>query len=122
MPDLGAIRTGFVNSAVVQLGVRFIGLYLFVLYIAQIFWTYRDAQNRTENRVLPVLAALLVTAVPVLGLFLYLIIRSRETITEAYQRHLAEENLLAEAQQPIVFPTSHVTLHAEFIHFPTCRT
>jgi len=60
VPDIGAIWSGFVNSAIVQLGVRFVGLYLFVLYIAQIFWVYRDAQNRTENRILPVLAALLV--------------------------------------------------------------
>src|SRR5260221_2918408 len=122
MPDLGAIRTGFVNSAVVQLGVRFIGLYLFVLYIAQIFWTYRDAQNRTENRVLPVLAALLVTAVPVLGLFVYLIIRSRETISEAYERQLAEESLLAEAEQRIVCPTCHERVQEDFILCPTCRT
>src|SRR5258708_7387749 len=122
MPDLGAIWTGFVNSAVVQLGVRFIGLYLFVLYIAQIFWTYRDAQNRTENRVLPVLAALLVTAVPVLGLFVYLIVRSRETISEAYERQLAEESLLAEAEQRIVCPTCHERVQEDFILCPTCRT
>ena len=83
MPDIGGIWSGFVNSAIVQGGVRFIGLYLFVVYVAQIFWTYRDAQNRTENRVLPVLAALLVTVIPVLGLFVYLIVRSRETIAES---------------------------------------
>ena len=122
MPDIGAIWSGFVNSAVVQLGVRFIGLYLFALYIAQIFWTFRDAQNRTENRLLPVLAALLVTVVPILGLFIYLIIRSRETIAEAYERQLAEESLLAEAEQRIVCPTCHERVQEDFILCPTCRT
>src|SRR5260370_19608772 len=122
MPDIGAIWSGFVNSSIVQLGVRFVGLSLFVLSIAQIFWTYRDAQNRTENRVLPVLAALLVTAVPVLGLFVYLIIRSRETISEAYERQLAEESLLAEAEQRIVCPTCHERVQEDFILCPTCRT
>src|SRR4030088_999222 len=122
MPDIGAIWTGFVNSAIVQLGVRFIGLYLFVLYIAQIFWTYRDAQNRTENRLLPVLAALLVPAVPILGLFVYLIVRSRETIAEAYERQLAEESLLAEAEQRIVCPTCHERVQEDYILCPTCRT
>ena len=122
MPDIGAIWSGFVNSAIVQLGVRFIGLYLFVLYIAQIFWTYRDAQNRTENRILPVLAALLVTVIPVLGLFIYLIVRSRETLGEAYERQLAEESLLAEAEQRIVCPTCHERVNEDFILCPTCRT
>jgi hypothetical protein len=122
MPDIGAIWSGFVNSAIVQLGVRFIGLYLFVLYIAQIFWTYRDAQNRTENRILPVLAALLVTVIPVLGLFIYLIVRSRETLGEAYERQLAEESLLAEAEQRVVCPTCHERVNEDFILCPTCRT
>src|SRR5207237_7171976 len=122
MPDIGAIWTGFVNSAIVQLGLRFIGLYLFVLYIAQIFWTFRDAQNRTENRILPVLAALLVTFVPVLGLFIYLIVRSRETLGEAYERQLAEESLLAEAEQRIVCPTCRERVFEEYILCPTCRT
>jgi len=120
MPDIGAIWSGFVNSAIVQLGLRFIGLYLFVLYIAMIFWTYRDAQNRTENRILPVLAALFVTAVPVLGLFIYLIIRSRETIAESYERQLAEESLLAEAEQRIVCPTCHERVQEDFILCPSC--
>ena len=98
------------NSAVVQGGIRFIGLYLFVVYVAMIFWTYRDAQNRTENRLLPVLAALLVTLIPVLGLFVYLIVRSRETIAESYERQLAEESLLAEAEQRVVCPTCRTRL------------
>ena len=41
--------------------------------------------DRTENRILPILAALLVTLIPVLGLFIYLIVRSRETLGEAYR-------------------------------------
>lgn len=122
MPDIGGIWSGFVNSAVVQFGVRFIGLYLFVIYVAMIFWTYRDAQNRTENRLLPVLAALLVTIIPVLGLFVYLIVRSRETIAESYERQLAEESLLAEAEQRVVCPTCHERVHEDFILCPTCRT
>jgi RNA polymerase subunit RPABC4/transcription elongation factor Spt4 len=122
LPDIGGIWSGFVNSAVVQGGIRFIGLYLFVVYVAMIFWTYRDAQNRTENRLLPVLAALLVTLIPVLGLFVYLIVRSRETIAESYERQLAEESLLAEAEQRVVCPTCHERVHEDFILCPTCRT
>jgi RNA polymerase subunit RPABC4/transcription elongation factor Spt4 len=122
MPDIGGIWSGFVNSAVVQGGIRFIGLYLFVVYVAMIFWTYRDAQNRTENRLLPVLAALLVTLIPVLGLFVYLIIRSRETIAESYERQLAEESLLAEAEQRLVCPTCRERVQEEYILCPTCRT
>jgi len=122
MPDLGAVWSGFVDSAVVQFGLRFIGLYIFALYIAMVFWTIRDAQNRTENPVLPYLAGLLVVALNVLGLFLYLIVRPRETLAEGYERQLAEESLLAEAEQRVVCPTCRERVGEDFILCPTCRT
>ena len=122
MPDIGAAWTAFVDSAIVQFGLRFIGLYIFALYIAMVFWTIRDAQNRTENRILPYLAGLLVVVLNVLGLFLYLIIRPRETLGESYERQLAEESLLAEAEQRVVCPTCRERVGEDYILCPTCRT
>src|ERR671925_214102 len=104
MPDIGGLWTAFVNNPLVQLGVRFAGLYVLALYLAMVFWTVRDAQQRTENRILPYLAGLMVVALNILGLFLYLIVRPRETLGEAYERQLAEESLLAEAEQRLVCP------------------
>jgi len=122
MPDLGAAWSSFVNSAVVQFGLRFIGLYIFALYIAMVFWTIRDAQNRTENRILPYLAGMLVVVLNILGLFLYLIVRPRETLGESYERQLAEESLLAEAEQRVVCPTCRERVGEDYILCPTCRT
>lgn len=122
MPDLGAAWSAFVNSAIVQFGLRFIGVYVFALYVAMVFWTIRDAQNRTENRILPYLAGLLVVALNILGLFLYLIVRPRETLGENYERQLAEESLLAEAEQRVVCPTCRERVSEDFILCPTCRT
>jgi len=122
MPDIGAAWSAFVNSAVVQFGLRFIGVYVFALYIAMIFWVIRDAMNRTENRILPYLAGLLVVVLNILGLFLYLIIRPRETLGEGYERQLAEESLLAEAEQRVVCPTCRERVGEDYILCPTCRT
>ena len=122
MPDIGAAWSAFVNSAVVQFGLRFIGVYVFALYIAMVFWVIRDAQNRTENRILPYLAGLLVVVLNILGLFLYLIVRPRETLGEGYERQLAEESLLAEAEQRVVCPTCRERVGEDYILCPTCRT
>ena len=86
MPDLGGIWTTFVNNPLVQLAFRGVGLYILALYLAMVFWTVRDAQQRTENPILPYLAGLLVVVTNVLGLFLYLIVRPKETLGEAYER------------------------------------
>jgi RNA polymerase subunit RPABC4/transcription elongation factor Spt4 len=122
MPDLGGLWTAFVNNPIVQLGVRFAGLYVLGLYLATVFWTVRDAQQRTENRIMPYFAGLLVVLTWILGLFLYLIIRPRETLGEAYERQLAEESLLAEAEQRVVCPTCRERVQDDYILCPTCRT
>ena len=122
MPDLGGLWTAFVNNPIIQYGVRFAGVYVLFLYLATVFWTIRDAQQRTENRILPYLAGLLVVATWVLGLFVYLIVRSKETLAEAYERQLAEESLLAEAEQRLVCPTCRERVQDDYILCPTCRT
>jgi RNA polymerase subunit RPABC4/transcription elongation factor Spt4 len=122
MPDLGGLWTAFVNNPIIQYGVRFAGVYVLFLYLATVFWTIRDAQQRTENRILPYMAGLLVVATWILGLFIYLIVRAKETLGEAYERQLAEESLLAEAEQRIVCPTCRERVQDDFILCPTCRT
>ena len=75
MPDIGGMWSAFVNNALVQFSLRFIGLYVLFLYLAMVYWTVRDAQSRTENQITPYLYGLLVVVLNLLGLFLYLIIR-----------------------------------------------
>src|SRR6267142_4873486 len=122
MPDIGGLWTAFVNNPIIQSGVRFAGVYVLFLSLATVFWTIRDAQQRTENRILPYLAGLLVVATWILGLFIYLIVRAKETLGEAYERQLAEESLLAEAEQRLVCPTCRERVQEDYILCPTCRT
>src|SRR5438874_88333 len=122
MPDLTGLWTAFVNNPLIQLSVRLAGLYVLALYLAMVFWTVRDAQQRTENQILPYLAGLMVVVLNIFGLFLYLIVRPKETLGEAYERQLAEESLLAEAEQRVVCPTCKERVQDDFILCPTCRT
>jgi RNA polymerase subunit RPABC4/transcription elongation factor Spt4 len=71
---------------------------------------------------MPYLAGLMVVVLNLLGVFLYLIVRPRETLAEAYERQLAEESLLAEAEQRVVCPTCHERVQEDYVLCPTCRT
>src|SRR6266540_1106776 len=110
MPDLNQLWTSIVSNPLIQLSVRLAGLYILAIYLAMVFWTVRDAQQRTENQLLPYLAGLMVVVLNVFGLFLYLIVRPKETLGEAYERQLAEESLLSEAEQRVVCPTCRTLL------------
>ncbi len=119
--DLGALWQTFVANPVTQLLVRAIGAFVLVLYLATIYWTIRDAQRRMENPVVPYLAGLL-AALPFLGVFIYLIVRPTDTLSEAYERQLAEESLLSEAETRVVCPTCHERVQEDWLLCPACRT
>lgn len=122
MPDIGGLWTQIVSNPLVQFSIKFVLVYVFFLYLAMVFWTVRDAQQRTENKIMPYVAGLMVVVLNLLGLFLYLIVRPRETLGEAYERQLAEESLLAEAEQRLVCPTCRERVQEDYLLCPTCRT
>ena len=99
--EIGKALAGFFSSPVVQFVIYSIAVYLVVLWLASAYWVFRDMQQRTENAILPYLAAsLVIVFLPVfpLAVFVYKIIRPHEKIGEVYERNLAEEALLAEVE------------------------
>ena len=122
---LGAIGD-FLSSPLVQLALQAAAIYWVGLWIASAFWVFRDLQRRTENPVLPYLAAaMIVVFTPVLFIFavlVYRIIRPAETLGEVYERNLAEEALLAEVEVIKHCPTCQRRVNDQWIICPTCRT
>lgn len=68
--------------------------FLFSLWIALTFWTYRDANGRIKSPIMRFLAVLIVIILFVPGVVIYMIVRPPLTIEETYLRVLEEEALL----------------------------
>ncbi len=113
-------------SPIVQLAVQATALYVVVVWLAAAYWAFRDMQLRTENPILPYVAAsFIVLFTPVffpLAVFVYRVIRPQEKIDEVYERTLAEEALLNEVEAVPHCPTCQRRVHPEWIICPTCRT
>jgi RNA polymerase subunit RPABC4/transcription elongation factor Spt4 len=125
LAGIGSALAGFFSSPVVQFVIYSIAAYLVVLWLASAYWVFRDMQQRTENAILPYLAAsLVIVFLPVfpLAVFVYKIIRPHEKIGEVYERNLAEEALLAEVESIKSCPTCARRVNDEWIICPTCRT
>jgi RNA polymerase subunit RPABC4/transcription elongation factor Spt4 len=116
----------FLDSAIVQLFLMSGILYLFVVWLAASFWAFRDMHERSENPVLPYLAAgLILLCTPflfVLGVVVYRVIRPSERLGEVYERNLAEEALLAEVEAIKTCRNCDRRVNAEWIICPWCRT
>ena len=67
-------------------------------WVAGSVWAYYDVARRTQDLYVRMFATILVLLLGPLGAALYLILRPRETLDEAYLRALQEEALLREIQ------------------------
>jgi RNA polymerase subunit RPABC4/transcription elongation factor Spt4 len=75
-------------------------VWLLLLWLSVIVWIYRDVRERTRDLGLQVLAVfvgiMFFPAFNIPGLALYLMLRPRESLEDAYARSLEEEALLRE--------------------------
>ncbi len=126
LSTVGDTIGGIIDSPIVQFGVKAIAVYAVILWLAAAYWAFRDMQLRSENPILPYLAAaVIVLFTPVLfvfGVIVYRIVRPQERIGEIYERNLAEEALLAEVEAVKTCPGCHRRVHDEWIICPLCRT
>ena len=124
--QLGEAIGDFFASPVIQFGIRAIVLYVVVLWLAAAYWAFRDLQLRTDNPILPYLAAsLIIVSTPLafpFAVFVYRIVRPQEKIGEVDERNLAEAALLAEVEAIRNCPTCSHRVHDEWIICPFCRT
>ena len=123
---IGDTIGGFFKNPVVEFAIQAMAVYWCVLWLAAAYWAFRDMQLRSENPILPYLAAaLIILFTPVLflfGIIVYRIVRPQEKIAEVYERNLAEEALLAEVESIKSCPACHRRINEEWIICPTCRT
>ena len=106
----------------VVLGGLVAGLWVVLLWLAIIVWTYRDIRTRARDPLLQVLAIFLVLMFFVPGLALYLLVRPQETLEEAYARSLEEEALLREIGEEGACPSCRRFVERDFLVCPFCQT
>ena len=126
LAQIGDTIGGIFSSPFLQLGVRAIGIYLVILWLASAYWAFRDMQQRSDNVILPYLAAAgIILFTPlffILAVWVYKIVRPHEKIGEVWERNLAEEALLAEVEAIHHCPSCERRIDDEWIICPSCRT
>jgi RNA polymerase subunit RPABC4/transcription elongation factor Spt4 len=102
--------------------VAVLAIYLAAIWVALVFWTYRDIRQRTRDPILQTVAVLLVLIFFLPGHWVYLIVRPRYTLTELYERSLEEESLLQELEDQKACPTCKRRVVDDYLICPSCRT
>ncbi len=93
----------------------------FVIFsLSIVIWTFRDIRSRTQDFLTQILATVLVAVFNVGGLFIYMILRPRQTLAEIYERQLEEESLLAEMTERQTCTNCHARIEGDFQVCPSC--
>lgn len=102
------------------------GVWALLLWLSIVVWVYRDIRDRTRDLALQVLAVFVVLmffpGFNIPGLALYLMMRPRETLEEAYARSLEEEALLREIGDEGVCPSCRRFVERAWRVCPFCQT
>ena len=107
---------------ILSVTVAFVGAFLAAFWVSLVIWTFRDIRSRTRDVFAHLLATLMVMVFGPLGLFLYFILRPRETLIEAYERSLEEEALLQDIEERPVCPGCKQLVREDYLICPNCHT
>lgn len=97
------------------------GALLAAFWFSLVIWSFRDMRLRSRDPFAQILAALLVGALPFVGIFIYLILRPPETLAERYERALEEEALLQEIEERPRCHNCSRTVQDEWVVCPKCQ-
>jgi RNA polymerase subunit RPABC4/transcription elongation factor Spt4 len=115
------------NSGVAGLAAVFfliLGLYAIVMWMALAYWALKDARERAESASFHLFALFVNLLLPVLGLFVYMLVRPSTTLAD--QRAIAiEEEVLAgppleSTTRPC--PACAREIERDFVLCPYCHT
>lgn len=106
----------------VQFFLALAGAYLLTLWFALVVWTYRDIGSRSQSVITQVFATMLVVLFSIPGALLYLLLRPRASLDEAFQRSLEEEYLLQDLEELLVCHSCHRAVSNDYVLCPHCQT
>lgn len=110
-----------INSSALSLVVDLLILFLAIIYVALIYWTFNDARRRIEDPLL-VGCAFVVAFFPFVGPLVYTILRPPETLEDAHERELevrAAEARLAQLDYGLC-PHCDYPVERDFVRCPSC--
>jgi len=110
-----------INSSGLNLAIDLLVLFLVVLYVSLIYWTYADARRRIVDPML-IGCATAASLFPYVGTVVYIILRPPEYLEDVRERELevqAAEVRLAQLEQSLCPHCDH-HVERDFLRCPSC--
>jgi RNA polymerase subunit RPABC4/transcription elongation factor Spt4 len=106
----------------IQVLIALGGAYILTLWFAIVVWTFQDIQARSRSVVAQIFSTLVVLIFSIPGLLIYMILRPRYTLDDAFQRSLEEEYLMQDLEELPLCPGCQQFVEDDWVFCPNCRT
>jgi hypothetical protein len=110
-----------IESSGLNLAVDLLILFIAVLYLSLIYWTFADARRRIEDPIL-IYCATAAAVFPFVGPIIYMVLRPPEYLEDVHERELetqAAEARLHQIDQSLC-PHCDYRIEADFVRCPSC--
>ncbi len=110
-----------IHSHTISLVVELILVFLAIVWLALVYWTFADARRRIDDNVL-VGVATVASLVPFVGALVYMIVRPPEYLDDVHERELEIEAAQARLAQLGIHACPHCEYEVErdFLRCPNC--
>ncbi len=102
--------------------LAFIAALVAAFWLTLIIWTFRDMRSRSRDIFAQILAAMVVAVLNFPGVLIYILLRPKETLAEAYERSLEEEALLQGIEEALNCPGCGNRVREDWLVCPNCHT
>ena len=105
-----------------QLLLALTGAYTIGLWFALAVWTFRDIESRSRSVIAQIFSTLVVVLFFIPGALIYMLLRPKETLDEAFGRALEEEYLLQDLEDLSLCSNCHRPVQQDYVACPHCFT
>ena len=105
-----------------QLMLALTGAYTIGLWFALAVWTFRDIESRSRSVIAQIFSTLVVVLFFIPGALIYMLLRPKETLDDAFGRALEEEYLLQDLEDLSLCSTCHRPVQQDYVACPHCFT
>lgn len=118
---IGGIFSTISANMSIDLGIKLVLGYLFIIWGAFIIWVIKDITNRTTNILIQTFSIfIMLLFTPIFGLPIYLLIRPRTTLFEQYYEEEEVEETVDDLEEFYHCPGCNHKVSRDFKYCPKC--
>jgi RNA polymerase subunit RPABC4/transcription elongation factor Spt4 len=121
LDELFETVNGIISSPLWLLAGYVFAFCMGVLWLALVFWTYKDARKRIDDPVIVAVAVLTSLILPFMGTIVYAILRPPEYLDEVRERQLEVRAMEQELQMLRACPSCGELIRPDYLACPSCR-